>query len=93
MSDEKLVSLFGNSASALPAPVDQDTIARIEEVLEAARGGQIRGIAMVVITQGRSYRSWYQGETHELYGAVARLQFRVMSEADQDDDIIPNGAA
>lgn len=77
MSDERVVSLEERQLAPHP-----DVVATCEELLERAKAGRIRSIAVVMEVQGRCTSTAYamgDGDVAHLVCAIERVKLRLLA--------------
>lgn len=77
-----IIGLFGKNPNLTHGEPDPELIEYLEELLERARSGNLRAIAVAQVTSERSLGSGWKGgcDTHDMIAAIAKLSWRFMYE-------------
>ena len=85
VDDEKVVVMPGLVRVDLSSEADEELVERLEELLAAARAGQITAIAYVALDRDSSTRiNWLgHGDTMLMICGLSRLQYRYLKEDEE----------
>ena len=87
MNDSNVVTLPGIANAAVDTGPDEEIIAKLEELLEEAKVGNIKGFAFCATSNHGLIRfKWYGKESRDRMGyVITRLQFDFFNACGADD--------
>jgi len=79
-----IVSLKGEEITPLGEPVPE-VVERVEDILERAQSGNVRGLLIVELCADETCNSYYAGEiNNRMMGTFERLKYRVFKALDDE---------